>query len=116
MLPPPMTMPTSTPSSMTSFTSDAICCSVFGEMPYLPSPIRASPLSLSRMRLKRGVAVAGVVTGGLPILRFFEGQGTSVRIVREVAGDDRQARSGLDARQRLHRHVDRRRLQVFEAA
>src|SRR5438132_2299208 len=64
MLPPPMTMPTSTPSSMTSRTSWAICCSVLGEMPYFPSPISASPDSLRRMRLNRGALEVGAVTGG----------------------------------------------------
>src|ERR1700760_3295559 len=63
MLPPPMTMPTSTPSSMTSFTSEAICCNVLGAMPYLPSPISASPLSLRRMCLNFGRFALGAVMG-----------------------------------------------------
>src|SRR5512132_288584 len=63
MFPPPITMPTSTPISTSSRTSWAICCNVRGEMPYLPSPISASPLSLRRIRLKRGGLCEGTVTG-----------------------------------------------------
>src|SRR6266481_1330520 len=63
MLPPPITMPTWTPISTRSRTSWAICSSVLGEMPYLPSPISASPLSLRRMRLNRGGLDLGPVTG-----------------------------------------------------
>ena len=51
MFPPPMVSATSTPSSTQSFTSWAMATSVFGEMPYFPSPISASPESLRRMRL-----------------------------------------------------------------
>src|SRR3954470_16325909 len=63
MFPPPITIPTSTPISMMSRTSCAICCSVFGEIPYLPSPISASPLSFRRMRLNRGGLEVEAVTG-----------------------------------------------------
>src|SRR5471030_925094 len=63
MLPPPLSLHDALPISMTSFTSPAICCSVLGEMPYLPSPISASPLSLRRMRLNRGRFALGAVTG-----------------------------------------------------
>ncbi len=51
MFPPPMVRATSTPRSTMSFTSCAMAVSVFGEMPYLPSPMSASPESLRRMRL-----------------------------------------------------------------
>src|SRR5437588_4756001 len=63
MLPPPMTCPTSTPRITTSWISRAICWRILGAMPYLPSPISASPLSLRRMRLNRGGLDEGAVTG-----------------------------------------------------
>src|SRR6195256_2841229 len=78
MLPPPITMPTSTPISTTSRTSCAICCSVLGEMPYFPSPISASPLSFSRMRLNRGGLAAGTGTGGGSYLALWRGSRTDV--------------------------------------
>src|SRR5260370_16474116 len=83
MWPPPMTMPISTPRSTTSRTSWAICCSVRGEMPYLPSPMSASPLSLSRMRLNRGDLGVGALTGGGSYLAPC---GRSRRLVRPRRG------------------------------
>ena len=61
MLPPPITIAICTPASTTSFTSAAMRVSVGGWMPYFPSPIRASPESLRRMRLYRR-GVVGLVT------------------------------------------------------
>src|SRR5205814_1511924 len=72
MFPPPMTMPTSTPISMTSRTSCAICWRMRGEMPYLLSPISASPLNLRRMRLNRGGLEVGAGTGGGSYLASVE--------------------------------------------
>src|SRR5512140_358942 len=51
MLPPPMVSAICTPRSTTSFTSWAMAVSVLGEMPYLPSPMSASPESFRRIRL-----------------------------------------------------------------
>jgi hypothetical protein len=51
MLPPPMTIATSQPSWVTSCTSRTIRTMVARLMPYASSPIKASPESLSRMRL-----------------------------------------------------------------
>src|SRR6266568_3901837 len=65
MLPPPMVSATSTPISTTSFTSCAMAVSVFGEMPYLPSPMSASPDSLRRMRLYRGFGLSARSLGML---------------------------------------------------
>src|SRR5262249_46605935 len=56
MLPPPMTTATSTPRPRTSATSAAMLSRVVGSMPKPAAPMSASPESLSRMRLKRGVA------------------------------------------------------------
>src|SRR2546422_5937306 len=64
MFPPPITMPTSTPNLTMSRTSWAICSSVFGEIPYFPSPISASPLSFRRMRLNLGGLVDAVTGRG----------------------------------------------------
>src|SRR5712675_1647565 len=54
MLPPPMTSAISTPSARTSAISEAMRSMTPGSMPKPVSPMRASPESLSRMRLKRG--------------------------------------------------------------
>ena len=51
MFPPPIVRATSIPISTASFTSWAMDAIVFGEMPYLLSPMSASPESLRRMRL-----------------------------------------------------------------
>src|SRR5438067_185045 len=88
MFPPPMTIPTSTPSSMTSRTSCATCSRIFGEMPYFASPISASPLSLSRMRLNRGgVAFA---SGKLLPRRYGAGKLTCAR-------EDGQGGQGMES-------------------
>src|SRR3954466_4487398 len=127
MFPPPMTMPTCTPISMRSRTSWAICCSVLGEMPYLPSPISASPLSFKRTRLNLGALDLGAVTGrgsylatlgwsrrsnarpsGLP-------RRISVRVVQGfLARRPRRPGEHLDLRQRFELHVHRARLQLLE--
>src|SRR6185369_15014288 len=59
MFPPPITTATCTPAFTTSPISVAVGTSVGGWMPYFPSPMRASPESLRRMRRYRrgGVAV-----------------------------------------------------------
>src|SRR4051812_47278835 len=54
MLPPPMTMATSTPRFTTSATSCTMRTMVARLMPNASSPIRASPDSLSRIRLWAG--------------------------------------------------------------
>src|SRR5512143_1648064 len=51
MLPPPITRPTWTPAFTTSAISAAVRFTTPGSMPNPCSPISASPLSLSRMRL-----------------------------------------------------------------
>src|SRR3954454_17205497 len=58
MLPPPMTMATSTPEARTSAISDAMPSRVGGSMPKPALPMRASPDNFSRIRLKRGAAEA----------------------------------------------------------
>ena len=50
-LPPPMTRPTCTPIPTSCPTSRAMRSSTFGSIPKSSEPIRASPLSLSKMRL-----------------------------------------------------------------
>src|SRR6218665_860202 len=67
MLPPPMTTASSTPACAISFSSSEMRVSVGGWMPYFPSPIRASPDSLRRMRLERdGVAGADIGSASIP--------------------------------------------------
>src|SRR6476661_1949265 len=65
MLPPPITIATSSPSERTSTSSRASVSTVCASRPYSRGPIRASPESLSRTRLKatlvRGDRVPGVV-------------------------------------------------------
>src|SRR5918993_5943140 len=56
MLPPPTTIATSTPRSWTLRTCLAIVWMRTGSAPYSSVPIRASPESLRRMRLKAGLA------------------------------------------------------------
>src|ERR1700683_5446269 len=51
--PPPTTIATSTPSACTSRISPATRLSTSGSMPYSARPSRASPESLTRMRLQR---------------------------------------------------------------
>src|SRR6188474_3109598 len=60
MLPPPMTMPTSTPSCVISLMSDAIAEVTAGSIPKFCSPINASPDSFSRTRLYMGDGGAGM--------------------------------------------------------
>src|SRR5437879_4464728 len=64
MLPPPMTTATSTPRARTSATSEAMFSSVAGSMPKPPAPMSASPDSLSRIRLKRGLAAGAASAMG----------------------------------------------------
>src|SRR5262245_24052669 len=66
MLPPPITMAISTPRWWTSITSSAIWASVCGSMPYPTLPIRASPLSLSRMRRYLTPGAKGGLGGSSP--------------------------------------------------
>src|SRR5512137_713492 len=51
MLPPPTTMATSTPASITSFTCLATLLRMASSIPKSRLPMRASPLNFSRMRL-----------------------------------------------------------------
>ena len=53
-LPPPTTIATCTPSSLTSRTSFAIRLKTLGEIANSPSPISASPLILSKIRRYAG--------------------------------------------------------------
>src|SRR5678816_4431260 len=64
MFPPPITTATCTPAFTTSPISWAMRTSVGGWMPYLPSPMSASPESLRRMRRYRRGVVAVVIGGG----------------------------------------------------
>src|SRR3954468_11279375 len=133
MFPPPMTMPISTPSSMTSRTSCATCSRILGAMPYFASPMSASPLSLSRMRLNRGgVAVASgklLLAGARPReanVRSWDGQGARargaalIRIVRDgkraQLGGGERARRRLEGLERRDFHVELRGGEVAEPA
>src|SRR6266540_3867486 len=75
MLPPPMTMPTSTPRATTAATWRAMLSTVGGSMPNSAEPWKAWPLSLSRMRLNRSCPF------GLP-------SGVHERAELLVAGDE----------------------------
>src|SRR5215469_14283624 len=69
MFPPPITTATWTPAFTTSPISAAMRSSVGGWIPYFPSPIRASPESLRRMRrYRRGV-------GAVTFDRFYPAPG-----------------------------------------
>src|SRR5688572_5761467 len=57
MLPAPSTTATSTPRSCRPLIWRAICRTTSGSVPYSRSPIRASPESLRRIRLKTGSAI-----------------------------------------------------------
>src|SRR5918995_2836347 len=57
MLPAPSTTATSTPRSCRPLIWRAICRTTSGSVPYSRSPIRASPDSLRRIRLKTGSAI-----------------------------------------------------------
>src|SRR4051795_8081809 len=59
MFPPPSTIAISTPRSCTSLSSWAIASTVSGSVPYSSGPMRASPESLIRTRLKTGSSVNG---------------------------------------------------------
>src|SRR2546423_6505430 len=94
MFPPPITMPTSTPNLTMSRTSWAICSSVFGEIPYFPSPISASPLSFRRMRLNLGGLVDAVTGRGSYLAppgrsRRRKPERQSIRVVGEGLDDGR---------------------------
>ena len=64
MLPAPTTTAISTPRSETSWTCVAIRSTRSGSVPYSSEPIRASPESFSRTRLKTGSAIGGNPTPG----------------------------------------------------
>src|ERR1700693_44272 len=121
MFPPPMTMPTCTPISTSSRVSWAICCSVFGEIPYLPSPISASPLSFRRMRLNLGGFPVGAVTGRgsyLALRRWSGSLHCSVCIVGEgfLARRAREPRKHFDPGERLELDVDGAGFELLEPA
>src|SRR5215470_7607813 len=104
MFPPPMTTATWTPSFTTSPISAAMRSRVGGWIPYFPSPMRASPESLRRMRrYRRGVFA-------VTFDRFYPAAGggsnealpTRRALVRRSTDDLRRsrgaARAGLAAR------------------
>ena len=62
MLPPPTTIPSSTPSDRTSLMSSTIEASVARLMPKASSPISASPESFRRIRLNLGAGVCPFVS------------------------------------------------------
>src|ERR1700722_148417 len=62
MLPAPTTIATSTPASRTSLTWRATAATRSGSVPNSSSPIRASPESFKRMRLKTGIIARGEPT------------------------------------------------------
>src|SRR5215210_5808756 len=68
MLPPPTTMPTSTPRSATPRTCVAISAMRPGSAPYSSVPIRASPDSFRRMRRKTGAVPSRPPSADKPLL------------------------------------------------
>src|SRR5262249_15032609 len=64
MVPAPTAIAASTPRSRPALTPRATGCTRSGAVPYCSSPIRASPDSLSRIRLKAGAMVAEPIDDG----------------------------------------------------
>src|SRR2546421_3308177 len=95
MLPPPITMPISTPRRDTCATSATIASIVWRLMPKGSSPIRASPDSLSRILLYFGVKAA-CRSMGLACLRHHFG-GEVARLLLDALADDEE-RVGVDLR------------------
>src|SRR4051812_11845441 len=92
MLPPPMTSEVCAPLWAISFTSVAMRVSVLGSMPYLPSPMSASPDSLRRMRLY--AMAPKLLDDGAPLV---EARQQALRLRRVVV-----LVAGLDGRGDLH--------------
>src|SRR5579859_3981256 len=65
MLPPPMTMPTSTPRATTSETCRAMLSTVVGSIPNAADPWRASPLNLRRILRYRSRPLAELAAAKL---------------------------------------------------
>src|SRR5690606_20668483 len=72
-LPPPITRPTCTPIPRNCPTSRAIRSSTFGSIPKSISPIRASPLSFSRIRLYLALFCSAMVISGICDVGVFFG-------------------------------------------
>src|ERR1039457_4389909 len=126
MLPPPMTTATSQPSCVTSWTSRTMRTIVARLMPYASSPIKASPESLSRMRLyaamapfswfvvlcsAKSIRPATWLRAPLPRSGALGGGDLRRDLGREIAGLLLDAlandieREGLDARRLLLEHL-----------
>src|SRR5438128_3026364 len=101
MLPPPITRATSSPPERTSTSSPASASTVSSSSPYSRGPIRASPESFSRTRLKatRGLpdGVPGVVEKlDPPVLQVLpDAAGELVRAVPRLLGEHRLAVEAL---------------------
>src|SRR5215475_1370756 len=108
MLPPPITMATSTPSRVTSAISATIRSITSRLIPYASAPISASPDSLSRMRLYAG-AVAGAgaaATAAIGATATGELIGGLRELVRAaIVPAPRVSRSGLRHRCDLGREI-----------
>src|SRR6058998_1804043 len=89
MLPPPITTAISSPLARASTSSCATCSTVCASRPYSCEPIRASPESFRRTRLKPtrplGDCVPGVVEQLDPVLLQVLGHGAG-GLVRAVPG------------------------------
>src|SRR5438128_959248 len=120
MLPPPITMPISTPRRDTCATSATIASIVWRLMPKGSSPIRASPDSLSRILLYFGVKAA-CRSMRLPRLRFVdafandeEGISVDLRLLRPehllhrllIVLDEGLAKQGFLAEEFVHGTFD----------
>src|SRR5687768_10825515 len=85
MLPAPTTTATSTPLRETSRTWLAIASTRSGSVPYSSEPVRASPESFSRTRLKTGSA-----TPAATLFRFAHGEAGEAGDPDVLAGLRRQ--------------------------
>src|SRR3954447_24640362 len=95
MLPPPTTIATSTPRWDTRCTSAAIAAMRSASAPYSASPMRASPESFSRTRLKAGCApsVEGCALNSGLVLRLADLEAREATDHHVLAGLRRRGRS-----------------------
>src|SRR3954452_25283078 len=87
MLPAPRTTATSTPESLTALTCRAIACTRSRSVPYSREPIRASPESLSRIRLNARPS-GGAAGSSLTSLRAHREAGEALDddVLAQLAG------------------------------
>src|SRR5688500_8397455 len=68
MFPAPTTTAISTPRSVTAWICSLICSIRAGSVPYSSEPIRASPETFSRTRVKTGSAIGGTLSRAAGLL------------------------------------------------